>query len=58
VLPALASTANDTDYAAHSVQARDGLHQTDLSVRFTPNTLLHEYAGPLAGETSTTIDLS
>ncbi|NNC14054.1 ATP/GTP-binding protein [Planctomonas sp. JC2975] len=58
VLPALASTANDSDYAAHSVQARDKLHQAGLSVQFTLNTLLDDYAGLLDGETSKSVDLA
>ena len=58
VLPALASTTADSDYAQHSPQARDKLHQAGLSVQFTLNTLLDDYAGLLDGETSKAVDLA
>jgi len=58
VLPALASTADDAGYGDHSPQARDKLHQAGLSVQFTLNTLLDDYAGLLDGETSSTVDLA
>lgn len=58
VLPALAATANDGGYSDHSPQARDKLHQAGLSVQFTFNTLLDDYAGLLDGETSAAVDLA
>jgi hypothetical protein len=58
VLPNLGSIADDPDYAALSPTARDDLHRAGLSVRWTLNGLLEEYAGLLDGETSTTVDLS
>jgi hypothetical protein len=58
VLPNLGSIADDPDYAALSPTARDDLHRAGLSVRWTLNGLLEEYAGLLDGETSHTVDLS
>ena len=58
VLPNLGSIADDPDYTALSPTARDDLHRAGLSVRWTLNGLLEEYAGLLDGETSRTVDLS
>jgi hypothetical protein len=58
VLPNLGNVANDPDYASLSLTARDDLHKAGLSVRWTLNGLLEEYAGLLDGETSRTVDLA
>ena len=58
VLPNLGNVADDADYRTLSVSARDDLHKAGLSVRWTLNGLLDEYAGLLDGETSKTVDLS
>lgn len=58
VLPNLGSIADDPDYQALSPTARDDLHRAGLSVRWTLNGLLEEYAGLLDGETSDSVDLS
>lgn len=57
VLPMLGQVVNDPEYAALSPQARDQLHQAGLSVKWTLNGLLEEYAGLLDGETSKSVDL-
>src|SRR5690606_29902096 len=48
----------DDSYETLSPEARDKLHQAGLSVRWTLNGLLDEYAGILDGETSDDVDLS
>lgn len=58
VLPNLGRVADDGDYGTLSVSARDDLHKAGLSLRWTLNGLLDEYAGLLDGETSKTVDLS
>jgi hypothetical protein len=58
VLPNLGNVADDPDYGTLSASARDDLHKAGLSVRWTLNGLLDEYAGLLDGETSSTVDLS
>ena len=57
VLPNLGSIAGDAAYAALSPAARDDLHKAGLSVKWTLNGLLDEYAGLLDGETSKAVDL-
>lgn len=57
VLPNLGVVDSDR-YAGLSDDARDILHQAGLSVRWTLNGLLDEYAGLLDGETSTDVDLT
>lgn len=58
VLPNLGNVADDPNYRTLSPTARDDLHKAGLSVRWTLNGLLDEYAGLLDGETSSTVDLS
>ncbi len=58
ILPNLGDLADDPDYRTLSVSARDDLHKAGLSVRWTLNGLLDEYAGLLDGETSKTVDLA
>ncbi len=58
VLPNLGNVADDPNYRTLSASARDDLHKAGLSVRWTLNGLLDEYAGLLDGETSATVDLS
>jgi len=58
VLPNLGNVADDPDYRTLSVSARDDLHKAGLSVRWTLNGLLDEYAGLLDGETSKDVDLA
>ncbi|MDJ0379153.1 ATP/GTP-binding protein [Cryobacterium sp. PH31-L1] len=58
VLPNLGLVVDDEDYRTLSVTARDDLHKAGLSVKWTLNGLLDEYAGLLDGETSSTVDLS
>lgn len=58
VLPNLGNVADDPDYRTLSLSARDDLHKAGLSVRWTLNGLLDEYAGLLDGETSSTVDLA
>ena len=58
VLPNLGNVADDPDYRTLSVSARDDLHKAGLSVRWTLNGLLDEYAGLLEGETSKDVDLA
>lgn len=58
VLPYLGAIADDADYAALSPAAKDELHRAGLSVRWTLNGLLEEYAGLLDGETSKTVELN
>lgn len=58
VLPNLGNVAEDPDYRTLSPSARDDLHKAGLSVRWTLNGLLDEYAGLLDGETSRTVDLA
>ncbi|MBX3100763.1 MAG: ATP/GTP-binding protein [Salinibacterium sp.] len=57
-LPNLGRVADDGDYGTLSVSARDDLHKAGLSLRWTLNGLLDEYAGLLDGETSKSVDLS
>ena len=57
VLPLLGSV-DASRYAGLSADARDKLHQAGLSVRWTLNGLLDEYAGLLDGETSAGVDLT
>lgn len=57
VLPNLGVVDPDR-YATLSPDARDKLHQAGLSVRWTLNGLLDEYAGLLDGETSSDVDLT
>jgi hypothetical protein len=58
VLPNLGNIVDDPEYAALSLTAKDDLHRAGLSVKWTLNGLLDEYAGLLDGETSHTVDLS
>lgn len=58
ILPNLGDLADDPDYRTLSVSARDDLHKAGLSVRWTLNGLLDEYAGLLDGETSKSVDLA
>jgi hypothetical protein len=58
VLPNLGNIVDDPEYAALSLTAKDDLHRAGLSVKWTLNGLLDEYAGLLDGETSKTVDLS
>jgi len=58
VLPNFGNVVDDPDYRSLSASARDDLHKAGLSVRWTLNGLLDEYAGLLDGETSSTVDLS
>ena len=58
ILPNLGDLADDPDYRTLSVSARDDLHKAGLSVRWTLNGLLDEYAGLLDGETSKAVDLA
>ncbi len=58
VLPNLSRVADLADYEGLSPQAIDALHHAGLSVRFTLNSLLQDYAGLLDGETSSTVDLT
>lgn len=57
VLPNLSRIGDLADYEGLSPQALDDLHRAGLSVRFTLNTLLQDYAGLLDGETSKAVDL-
>jgi hypothetical protein len=57
VLPNLGNIVGDAEYPALSATARDDLHKAGLSVKWTLNGLLDEYAGLLDGETSKTVDL-
>lgn len=57
VLPNLGKVLKDSVYADHSQKARDKLHRAGLSVRWTLNGLIDEYAGLLDGETSKSVDL-
>lgn len=58
VLPHLAQAAADPAYRDLSAAARDRLHEAGLSVLFTLNTLLDDYAGMLDGDTSPGVDLA
>jgi len=58
VLPNLSRVADLADYQGLSPSAVDALHQAGLSVRFTLNSLLQDYAGLLDGETSRSVDLT
>lgn len=58
VLPNLSRVADLPDYESLSPTALDALHQAGLSVRFTLNSLLQDYAGLLDGETSSSVDLT
>jgi hypothetical protein len=58
VLPNLGNVVDDPEYRTMSVGARDDLHKAGLSVRWTLNGLLDEYAGLLDGETSASVDLA
>jgi hypothetical protein len=58
VLPNLSRVADLADYDGLSPTAVDALHQAGLSVRFTLNSLLQDYAGLLGGETSKSVDLT
>jgi type IV secretory pathway VirB4 component len=58
VLPNLGRVADDPSYTNLSATARDELHRAGLSVRWTLNGLLDEYAGLLDGETSRSVQLS
>jgi len=58
VLPNLGNIVDDPEYAALSLTAKDDLHRAGLSVKWTLNGLLDEYAGLLDGETSDAVDLS
>ena len=58
VLPNLSRVADLADYDGLSPQAIDALHHAGLSVRFTLNSLLQDYAGLLDGETSRDVDLT
>jgi len=57
VLPNLGSVVDDAEYSTLSARAKDDLHLAGLSVRWTLNGLLDEYAGLLDGETSKEVDL-
>jgi hypothetical protein len=58
VLPHLGSIAGDSAYAELSPAAKDELHRAGLSVRWTLNGLIEEYAGLLDGETSKDVTLN
>lgn len=58
VLPNLGMIVNDAEYRDLSSRAKDDLHRAGLSIRFTLNGLLDEYAGLLDGETSKNVDLN
>lgn len=58
VLPHLGAIADDSTYSELSPAAKDELHRAGLSVRWTLNGLLEEYAGLLDGETSKTVQLN
>jgi len=58
VLPNLGNITDDDAYRSLSVNARDDLHKAGLSVKWTLNGLLDEYAGLLDGETSASVDLN
>lgn len=58
VLPHLGAIADDTTYTELSPAAKDELHRAGLSVRWTLNGLLEEYAGLLDGETSEQVQLN
>ncbi|TPW78400.1 ATP/GTP-binding protein [Schumannella sp. 10F1B-5-1] len=58
VLPNLSRVTDLPEYADLSPTAIDALHQAGLSVRFTLNSLLQDYAGLLDGETSKEVDLT
>ncbi|MEA9986078.1 ATP/GTP-binding protein [Subtercola sp. RTI3] len=57
ILPNLGRVTDQADYREMSPTARDDLHRAGLSVRWTLNELLEEYAGLLDGETSKEVDL-
>jgi hypothetical protein len=58
VLPHLGAITGDATYAELSPAAKDELHRAGLSVRWTLNGLLDEYAGMLDGETSDEVALN
>jgi hypothetical protein len=58
VLPNLGNIVDDPEYRSLSAAAKDDLHRAGLSVKWTLNGLLDEYAGLLDGETSSEVDLS